>query len=114
MAVIWFGRLSLRGSRTGGEAAAGAGIQRGRRGVGSTNRTACTRSTAASTDGRVRSRRQFSAVLGEACFAARTGVSHGARRHDLADDDGDHTVRHCTLDGKVLLASAFPASRSPT
>ena len=28
-------------------------------------------------------------------------------------DDGDHTVRHCTLDGKVLLTLGVPGTPSP-
>jgi hypothetical protein len=45
------------------------------------------------------------------------GVFHRAWRPMAPDDtcwltdDGDHTVRHCTLDGKVLLTIGIPARR---
>ena len=31
----------------------------------------------------------------------------------LCTDDGDHTVRHCTPDGKVLMTIGVPARPSP-
>jgi len=49
----------------------------------------------------------------KACFAPH-GVYMAPDDTVWLTDDGDHTVRHCTLDGKVLLTLGIPARRSPT
>ena len=51
---------------------------------------------------------------GEGVFRRAHGV-HVAPDDTLwLTDDGDHTVRHCTLDGKVLLPSGCRARRNRT
>ena len=50
---------------------------------------------------------------GEGVFHRAHGV-HVAPDDTLwLTDDGDHTVRHCTLDGKVLLTLGIPGSPKP-
>jgi hypothetical protein len=51
---------------------------------------------------------------GEGVFKRAHGVHMAPDDTLWLTDDGDHTVRHCTLDGKVLLTLACPASRRPT
>ena len=55
-------------------------------------------------DDRVRPRRQLPALLGRGRVPARrTASTWGRTTTSICTDDGDHTVRKCTLDGKVLL-----------
>src|SRR5258708_17967693 len=50
---------------------------------------------------------------GEGVFRRAHGV-HVAPDDTLwLTDDGDHTVRHCTLDGKVLLTIGIPGAPRP-
>ena len=51
---------------------------------------------------------------GEGLFPRAHGVHMAPDETLWLTDDGDHTVRHCTLDGKVLLTLGSRASRSPT
>src|SRR3984893_17568046 len=48
---------------------------------------------------------------GEGVFRRPHGVHIGPDDTIWLTDDGDHTVRKCTLDGKVLMTLAFPADR---
>ena len=48
---------------------------------------------------------------GEGVFQRAHGLHIDAHDQLYCTDDGDHTVRRCTTDGKVLSPSAFPASR---
>ena len=48
---------------------------------------------------------------GEGIFRARTACSWRPDGTTWLTDDGDHTVRQCTLDGKVLLTLGIPGSR---
>jgi len=63
-------------------------------------------------DGRVRPRRQFLRS-----WARRVSPRHGVPWRRTVTiwltDDGDHTVRQCTLDGKCCSPSVSPASRRP-
>jgi len=51
---------------------------------------------------------------GEGVFHRPHGVHMGADDTIWLTDDGDHTVRKCTLDGQVLMTLAFPASPNPS
>ena len=113
--ILGTGALSLRGRRRLGEAAAGAGVQRRRRRG---------RRRRAGPRLRVQPRR---APDGACSTATATSCAPGARAcstrahgvHMAPDDtlwltdDGDHTVRHCTLDGKVLLTIGIPGKPAP-
>ena len=50
---------------------------------------------------------------GEDIFTRPHGVSQGPDNTLYCTDDGDHTVRQCTLDGKVLLTLGRPGIASP-
>ena len=50
---------------------------------------------------------------GEDIFTRPHGVSRGPDNTLYCTDDGDHTVRQCTLDGKVLLTLGRPGIASP-
>jgi sugar lactone lactonase YvrE len=50
---------------------------------------------------------------GEGVFARPHGVHMGPDDTIWLTDDGDHTVRHCTLDGKVLMTLGIPAEPKP-
>ena len=56
---------------------------------------------------------KFLRSWGEGQFPRPHGVHMGARRLDLLTDDGDHTVRKCTLDGKLLLKIGAPGKPAP-
>lgn len=47
---------------------------------------------------------------GEGIFSRPHGVSLGPDSTVYCSDDGDHTVRQCTLDGKVLMTIGEPGS----
>jgi hypothetical protein len=50
---------------------------------------------------------------GEAKFKRAHGVTMGADDTIYLTDDGDHTVRKCTLDGEVLLTLGIPGKPAP-
>ncbi len=50
---------------------------------------------------------------GEGVFTRAHGVHMGPDDTIWLTDDGDHTVRHCTLDGKVLLTIGVPGEAKP-
>ena len=50
---------------------------------------------------------------GEGVFARAHGVHFGPDGMLYCTDDGDHTVRKCTTDGKVLLEIGIPGKPSP-
>lgn len=50
---------------------------------------------------------------GEGVFARAHGLHMGEDDTVWLTDDGDHTVRQCTLDGKVLLEIGIPGKPSP-
>ena len=49
---------------------------------------------------------------GEGLFRRAHGVHMAPDDTLWLTDDGDHTVRHCTLDGKVLLTLGIPGTPS--
>ena len=50
---------------------------------------------------------------GEGLFARAHGLHIGPDEHLYCTDDGDHTVRKCTLDGKVVLTIGIPGKPAP-
>ncbi|GAA4326463.1 peptidyl-alpha-hydroxyglycine alpha-amidating lyase family protein [Pigmentiphaga soli] len=50
---------------------------------------------------------------GDGLFPRAHGVHMGPDDTIYLTDDGDHTVRKCTLDGKVLLTIGLPGRRQP-
>ncbi len=54
-----------------------------------------------------------SAAGAKACFPARTDFFVDADDNLYCTDDGDHTVRKCTPDGKVLLTIGIPEKPAP-
>jgi len=50
---------------------------------------------------------------GEGVFKRAHGIHMGADDTIYLTDDGDHTVRRCTLDGKVLLTIGIPGEPAP-
>src|SRR6266404_4671322 len=50
---------------------------------------------------------------GEGVFRRAHGVHMAPDDTLWLTDDGDHTVRHCTLDGKVLLTNGVPGAPKP-
>jgi len=50
---------------------------------------------------------------GEGIFVRPHGVHMAPDDTIWLTDDGDHTVRHCTLDGKVLLTIGIPGKPAP-
>jgi DNA-binding beta-propeller fold protein YncE len=50
---------------------------------------------------------------GEGVFRRPHGVHIGLDDTVYLTDDGDHTVRHCTLDGKVLMTLGVPGEPAP-
>lgn len=50
---------------------------------------------------------------GEGTFKRAHGVTMGPDETIYLTDDGDHTVRKCTLDGKVLMTIGVPGKPSP-
>ena len=50
---------------------------------------------------------------GEGVFLRPHGVFMAPDETIWLTDDGDHTVRHCTLDGKVLLTIGIPGKPAP-
>ena len=50
---------------------------------------------------------------GEGTFKRAHGVTMGRDDTIYLTDDGDHTVRKCTLDGKVLLTLGIPGRAAP-
>lgn len=50
---------------------------------------------------------------GEGVFKRAHGLFVGPDEHLYCTDDGDHTVRKCTLDGKVVLTLGIPDKPAP-
>ncbi|TAJ86507.1 hypothetical protein EPO44_16090, partial [bacterium] len=50
---------------------------------------------------------------GEGTFKRAHGVTMGPDDTIYLTDDGDHTVRKCTLDGKILLTLGIPGKPAP-
>jgi sugar lactone lactonase YvrE len=50
---------------------------------------------------------------GEGVFTRPHGIHMGPDDTIYLTDDGDHTVRHCTLDGKVLMTLGIPGEPKP-
>jgi hypothetical protein len=50
---------------------------------------------------------------GEGLFSRAHGIHVGPDEHLYCTDDGDHTVRKCTLEGKVLLTIGIPGKPAP-
>jgi DNA-binding beta-propeller fold protein YncE len=50
---------------------------------------------------------------GEGVFSRAHGVSLGPDDTLYCSDDGDHTVRQCTLDGEVLMTIGIPGKPAP-
>ena len=50
---------------------------------------------------------------GEGLFTRAHGLHVGPDEHLYCTDDGDHTVRKCTLEGKVLLTIGLPGKPAP-
>jgi hypothetical protein len=57
---------------------------------------------------------KFIRSWGEGVFRNAHGIHIGPDQTLYCTDDGDHTVRKCTLEGKVLLEIGIPASLRPT
>ena len=55
----------------------------------------------------------FLCSWGEGVFRRAHGVQMAPDDTIWLTDDGDHTVRHCTLDGKVLLTLGIPGKPAP-
>ena len=55
----------------------------------------------------------FLRTWGEGVFIRPHGVHMAPDDTIWLTDDGDHTVRHCTLDGKVLLTLGVPGKPTP-
>ena len=55
----------------------------------------------------------FIGSWGEGLFTRAHGVTMGPDDTIYLTDDGDHTVRKCTLDGKVLLTIGSPGKPTP-
>src|SRR5262245_52706619 len=53
------------------------------------------------------------APLGEGIFSRAHGIIMGPDATIFCTDDGDHTVRKCTLDGKVLFTFGIPGKPAP-
>jgi hypothetical protein len=56
---------------------------------------------------------KFLRSWGEGVFHRAHGLHIGPDESLYCTDDGDHTVRKCTLDGKVLLTIGIPGKPSP-
>jgi DNA-binding beta-propeller fold protein YncE len=59
------------------------------------------------------SKGNFIKSWGEGVFVRAHGVSLGPDDTLYCTDDGDHTVRQCTLDGKVLMTIGVPGKPAP-
>src|SRR6266852_6082334 len=55
----------------------------------------------------------FLASWGEGLFQRAHGIHMGPDESIYCTDDGDHTVRKCSLDGKVLLTIGVPDKPAP-
>ena len=55
----------------------------------------------------------FLRAWGEGLFNRAHGIHIGPDEHLYCTDDGDHTVRKCTLEGKVLLTIGIPSKPAP-
>ena len=58
-------------------------------------------------------RGNFLRSWGEGLFVRAHGLHIGPDQSIYCTDDGDHTVRKCTLDGKVLLEIGIPGKPTP-
>ena len=55
----------------------------------------------------------FLSSWGEDVFTRAHGITQGPDDTLYCTDDGDHTVRQCTLDGKVLMTIGVPGKAAP-
>jgi DNA-binding beta-propeller fold protein YncE len=55
----------------------------------------------------------FITSWGEGLFHRAHGLHIAADEHLYCTDDGDHTVRKCTLDGKILMTLGVPGKAAP-
>ena len=55
----------------------------------------------------------FLSSWGEGVFPSAHGVTMGPDDTIFLTDDGDHTMRHCTLDGKVLMTLGISGKPAP-
>ncbi|MCH8185114.1 MAG: hypothetical protein IH862_03295 [Chloroflexi bacterium] len=55
----------------------------------------------------------FLSSWGEDVFTRAHGITRGPDDTLYCTDDGDHTVRQCTLDGKVLMTIGVPGKAAP-
>ena len=55
----------------------------------------------------------FLSSWGEGLFKRPHGIHMGPDDTIYCTDDGNHTVRKCTLDGKVLLEIGYPGKPAP-
>ena len=103
------GRASLSRGGELGEAARRLESQRRRRGRGRQQGPRLRVQSRRAPDDGVRPRRQLPALAGaRACSSARTACTSTPDDTLYCTDDGDHTVRKCTTDGKVLLDHRHP------
>ena len=56
---------------------------------------------------------QFLRSWGEGVFTRAHGITMGPDATAFCTDDGDHTVRKCTLEGKVLFTLGVPGKPAP-
>ena len=56
---------------------------------------------------------KFLRSWGEGVFPRAHGITMGPDDTIFCTDDGDHTVRHCTLDGKVLMTLGISGQPAP-
>ena len=55
----------------------------------------------------------FLRAWGEGVFSRAHGIHIGPDEHLYCTDDGDHTVRKCTLEGEVVLTIGIPGKPTP-
>ena len=102
------------GSRKTGPSCRPAGHSASRRGRRRQQRQRLCLQSRRASDDRVRPRRQLPALVGRGRVPrARTACTWRPTTRSSCTDDGDHTVRQCTLDGKVLLTIGIPGKPAP-
>ena len=107
-------RFHLQGRRALGEIAARHGHGRCRRGRRRPARPGLSvQPRPQPDDRRRRATAQFLDTWGQGVFSNPHGLHIGPDDSIFCTDDGDHTVRKCTLDGKILLTLGVPDKPSP-